>query len=598
MRRFVRVCDEASAEGPSTGFVHVLVFALIWLLDPSAVLSQQNSMIRAITFSGNTGVDTRELHSWMTIRVGDQFSEANVDSSLKQLQDRYRQQGYPFAQVDSFSVLKEESTVALTIFLTEGKPAILRSLRFEGNGVFSSDKLLMEFSGEIGERFRPHQLEENLQTILQQYEKAGYPFARATLKDVAMKETTSEYDVEVVVSLEEGEPVLVTVLSVEGNRTTKEEVIAREARVRHGVRWTPELPARVQQRLLKMQIFSSVSLPELFVRKDGTAGLLVRVTEGNHNRMDGMIGYAPTGSGTGAGSIMGLVNLHFRNLFGTGRRLAARWYRENQFTQEIELRYHEPWIAAFPVNGDFGFFQRKQDSSYVRRQYDLSAELILSEEFRVGVSLSQTEVIPSERQAGRLVAESHSTTVGGYVLYDSRDDAVTPTSGMFYRTEFQTGTKKRSLGTVSLSNTAQRFTVEMEYTLAFAQRHLFNATLHARELRSGGLDISDLYRLGGATTLRGYREGQFFGSRLVWTNIEYRILVAPRSFFYLFSDVGYISNPDPSVAGLADSEQTKVGYGIGTRMDTALGLLGVSIALGQGDTFSTAKLHLRLVNEF
>lgn len=598
MRRSARVSREASAEGSSTGFVHVLVFALVWVLDPSAVLSQQHTMIRTITFSGNAEVDTRELYSWMTVKIGDQFSETNVDSSLKQLQDRYRQQGYPFARVDSFSVSKEESTVALTIFLTEGKPAILRSLRFEGNVVFSSDKLLMEFSGEIGERFRPHQLEENLQTILQQYEKAGYPFARATLKDVAMKETTSDYDVEVVISLDESEPVLVTMLSVEGNGTTKDEVIAREARVRHGVRWTPELPARVRQRLLKMQIFSSVSLPELFVRKDGTAGLLVHVTEGNHNRVDGMIGYAPTGSGTSSGSVMGFVNLHFRNLFGTGRRLATRWYRENQFTQEIELRYHEPWIAAFPLNGDLGFFQRKQDSSYVRRQYDLSAELMVSEEFRVGASLSRTEVIPSERQDGPLVAESRSTTVGGYVLYDSRDDAVTPTNGIFYRTEFLTGTKKRSLGTVTFSNTTQRFSFEMDYTLSLTQRHLLNATLHARELRSSGADISDLYRLGGATTLRGYREGQFLGSRLVWTNLEYRILVAPRSFFYLFSDVGYISTPDRSLVGLTDSEQTKVGYGVGTRMDTALGLLGVSIALGQGDTFSTAKLHFRLVNEF
>ena len=33
-------------------------------------------------------------------------------------------------------------------------------------------------------------------------------------------------------------------------------------------------------------------------------------------------------------------------------------------------------------------------------------------------------------------------------------------------------------------------------------------------------------------------------------------------------------------------------------MDSALGLIGVSIALGEGDTFSTAKIHIRLINEF
>ena len=110
--------------------------------------------------------------------------------------------------------------------------------------------------------------------------------------------------------------------------------------------------------------------------------------------------------------------------------------------------------------------------------------------------------------------------------------------------------------------------------------------------------MSDLFRLGGATTLRGYQEGQFLGSRLLWTNLEYRFLVTPLSFFYTFLDFGYIVQPAfASMEGKA-SEQSKVGYGIGVRMDSALGLIGVSIALGEGDTFSTAKIHIRLINEF
>jgi outer membrane protein insertion porin family len=122
--------------------------------------------------------------------------------------------------------------------------------------------------------------------------------------------------------------------------------------------------------------------------------------------------------------------------------------------------------------------------------------------------------------------------------------------------------------------------------------------LHLRDFSNDHADISDLFRIGGATTLRGYQEGQFLGSRLLWTNLEYRFLVTPLSFFYTFLDFGYIVQPAfASMEGKA-SEQSKVGYGIGVRMDSALGLIGVSIALGEGDTFSTAKIHIRLINEF
>ena len=125
-----------------------------------------------------------------------------------------------------------------------------------------------------------------------------------------------------------------------------------------------------------------------------------------------------------------------------------------------------------------------------------------------------------------------------------------------------------------------------------------SAELHLRDFNSGNMDMSDLFRLGGAVTLRGYQEGQFLGSRIAWTNLEYRLLVAPRSYFFGFVDVGYIVRPSISAIHMTSSEQSKIGYGIGVRMDSSLGLIGVSFAFGEGDTFSTAKIHIRLINEF
>ena len=43
---------------------------------------------------------------------------------------------------------------------------------------------------------------------------------------------------------------------------------------------------------------------------------------------------------------------------------------------------------------------------------------------------------------------------------------------------------------------------------------------------------SDLYRLGGTNTLRGYRENQFLGSRIFWSNLEYRFLLTQRTFAF------------------------------------------------------------------
>ena len=107
-----------------------------------------------------------------------------------------------------------------------------------------------------------------------------------------------------------------------------------------------------------------------------------------------------------------------------------------------------------------------------------------------------------------------------------------------------------------------------------------------------------MYRFGGMRTLRGYRESQFLGSRVAWSNTEYRFILARRSFFYVFVDGGYYLRPADDVRGIARTDAFKYGYGLGLQLETGLGNLGVSFALGQGDSFSNGKIHFGLINEF
>jgi outer membrane protein insertion porin family len=122
--------------------------------------------------------------------------------------------------------------------------------------------------------------------------------------------------------------------------------------------------------------------------------------------------------------------------------------------------------------------------------------------------------------------------------------------------------------------------------------------LHGREIRTGQVQPGEMYQFGGANTLRGYRENQFIGSEIVWSNAEYRFLLARRSFLFAFLDTGYYNRPADDVLGTPSARAFKYGYGIGIRLDTPLGNMGVSFAFGQGDSFGTAKIHIGLINDF
>jgi outer membrane protein insertion porin family len=81
-------------------------------------------------------------------------------------------------------------------------------------------------------------------------------------------------------------------------------------------------------------------------------------------------------------------------------------------------------------------------------------------------------------------------------------------------------------------------------------------------------------------------------------NAEYRLLLARRSFVYAFLDAGYYYRPANELLGTIVGEAFQYGYGIGLRFDSPLGNLGVSFALGKGDSFAQGKVHIGILNEF
>jgi len=584
----------------SSGFFLLTSALSLWLVFSFTLRAQLVPRISHIEFIGLTAFPPETALGVFSTRTGAVYQPALLNDDLNRLRALYSDSGYFYARVDSFSARPVSDSLSVRIYLTEGKQSRIDSVGFAGNNSLPDSRLMEALPFGTGSPFVRSMVERGAHAILVCYENAGFPLTSVSVENVGMTETPEDFRVSFVYTITEGQRVKVKGLRVEGNTTTRSSVIVREARLRGDDLYSDQLAAKVRERLLRMQLFLTVSQPELYIDSEHEGGLLVKVQEGNPNRFDGVIGYVPSPRPGVSGFVTGLVDLQLRNLFGTARRLAARWYREDQSTQEIGLRYFEPWIASYPVNGEVGFFQRIQDSTYVRRMFDFNLTFQLNEQLAFGGVVSRTNIIPSQSYGRSVLAESQSTTAGLTLTYDTRDDPVTPLSGLYYHTEYDIGTKD-IYGSAFFqpgSNSIQKILMDLNYYIEPFGGQVLATELHIQDFRSGSAELGDLFRLGGAGTLRGYREGQFLGSRLVWSNLEYRFMVERRSFLYGFLDAGYIVSPNEPLAGLRGSEQTKVGYGLGIRVDTSLGLVGVSVGFGEGDTFSTAKLHIRLINAF
>ncbi|MFQ5627126.1 MAG: outer membrane protein assembly factor [bacterium] len=444
----------------------------------------------------------------------------------------------------------------------------------------------------------PAQLQTGIKNLLTELGESGYAFAKVQIDSVVVENAKNGPAYTLALRILPGTPVFIRQIRISGNETTKRNVVLRELPLRISSVFKESLIDAIPERLMRLGYFRSVRSPELFVDPQGNGVLSIVVAEGNNNAFNGVIGYNPP-AGTQSGFVTGLLDVKFGNLFGTGRQLTAKWEKRGRDTQELALRYREPWLLGFPLHLEGGFQQLLQDTFYVDRKLDFSAEMrILPRMFLVG-RLERSQITP-DSVAFASVPKSRSLSAGLGLRYDSTDDPINPRAGAFYSTILETIDKTISFESTVLANerkiTQKRLLVDAGWYQPLSGLQVLSIRLHWRQLTSGDAlnPLTDVFRFGGATTLRGYREEQFAGSRIAWANIEYRYLLAPRSRVFVFYDQGYFfrNGSDEEI------ESYKRSFGFGARLETRLGIVGFDYGLGEGDGLLEGKVHVSLVNRF
>jgi hypothetical protein len=61
-------------------------------------------------------------------------------------------------------------------------------------------------------------------------------------------------------------------------------------------------------------------------------------------------------------------------------------------------------------------------------------------------------------------------------------------------------------------------------------------------LNSSNYLINELYRIGGANSIRGVNEQSIFTNAYAFTNLEFRYLTSAISYLYTITDIGFFKN--------------------------------------------------------
>lgn len=554
-----------------------------------------------VMFHGAREFSSGELSRWLEAPLRRSVPDDTLRLRLQALVDTLVTRDFLFARLDSFRVSERRKRSDLHVYLDEGSLARIQSVRWLGDSTRVPAAVASRAMTQTGSTFRWSNVFIDADLLLDYFETSGYPFARVEISRIEPDSVTKT--VSLWLQLTSGPLTRIDFISFTGNWQTKEAFLLRETRLREGEIYDQRKITAAQRRLRRLPFVRQASPPALVVNESGETGVRFGIEESRSTLIDIAAGYQPA-TDNRKGQVSGLANLEFMNLFGVGRSGHLRWERPTSSTQAVEVSYTEPWVLKQPVSLRVDFRQRIQDTLYVERAFGAQAGFDVASQLSAWTAIRREAVYADSASAALYnLPDSRTTYLETGLSFDTRDEPLNPRRGAYFSTFIGNGWRERDnvqAGQAGGTFRQQRGGVDSEIASELFPFWIAAVGLHARALRSTEPEIllPDLYRLGGARSLRGYREEQFLGSRIGWTSAEIRYWLGPLSRVFMFADAGGAFREQLVNGASQSSTLYRAAAGLGLRLETNMGVWGFDYGVGQGDNLLDGKLHVSLQSSF
>ena len=562
------------------------------------------AIISKIDYIGDFKLSDKKMSSAMGIGKNNIFDPSLLKPMVEKLLSFYHEQGYLYAQVDSVTTQYsfDNKSVNLNFYGRSGNPAYYGEIRLIADSL-DIEKYLQLLDVKQGDIYAPGLLENNFKYLLDYAADAGYPFTKIEISDLSFNQVEEKNYAEVTLRIKEGRKIFIKGVKINGNTYTNADVILRELYIGKGDIYSKAALDEIPEQLMRLQLFKNVTIAGISLVENDSVIVNLSIEEGNSILVDGVVGYIPEKtSNKSGGSFTGLFNLSLKNIFGTGRKFDVHWQKPDDYSEEFNLRYTEPWVFDYPVSASIGLDRTVRDSSFIKWNTFLNTRIRVLKNLSAIVGISRKLSYPdstSSRNNRLLRNEVINLELG--LEYDTRDYPINPRSGLFYSSSYAYGFKNNYGPSYifvedSIGKKEELQTLQLAFGWYYNlwSNQVVSVELNGKQIKGNQLQLTDLFWFGGSQSLRGYRENQFWGKVIAWANLEYRFILSRNSRLFVFSDWGFYQGLNNSV----QENEVLPGYGLGIRFDTPLGIMGVDYGLGKGDSFSEGKIHFGITSQF
>jgi outer membrane protein insertion porin family len=308
-----------------------------------AVEEGEKYRITVIRFVGNTDYAEKRLRKVMKTKQkgffgGGEIKDDSFAEDRGKLESFYHDHGWRDMRVTDVHTEPGATSRELTLVvsLDEGSLYHFGNVTWSGNKVVPTPVLQKIWSKKRGERYDRSRIDDATSAAYAEYAEHGYLYL-----GVEPREDVRDSLVDVDFVVTEGAPSHVRLVSITGNKGTREHVIRRELDIHEGDLFRRSALVRSQGDIMRLGLFEE-AIPDFTPTDSVDVDLVFKVKEKQ-------VGTASAGAGyTGTTGLTGFLEVGHNNVLGNGQQLALHLERGSR-VENYSLSFTEPWFHDAPT---------------------------------------------------------------------------------------------------------------------------------------------------------------------------------------------------------------------------------------------------------
>jgi len=520
---------------------------------------QKNELILVAKDTIQNRIVSEIYHTKKHLQKKDALDE--IDRILQ----RVKKRGFFTARIDSISKTNKE----LIAYLDLGKKIneiIIVTKKDNTNGIIDS--------GINSIKIKTREFSDLTNQLLEQIDRKGNSFSGITYVNPLLKNDTLFLEMKISNSSSRKIDKVIT----RGYEDFPKKFISKYFLINKNTIFSKQKLNQVSALSNKLDFIKEKKAPEVLFKKDSTH-LYLFLDKIGTSSFDGLVNFSSKENGKGL-LLNGNLDLKLNNTFNTGEKFEIIWNKVSDEKTDFKINSYVPYILNSKFSTTLEFYLYRQDSTFTNTNFELKTDYLINQK-------SHASILFNSKNSNYLLNISNNdlASYSNYFIGLGYELKKSSTSNLY---KYKNGLNlnltigKRKTDTESINQLKFHFSAFANVQIN--NRGYLNIKNESGLLTSKNYLLNELFRIGGANSIRGYNEQSIFTNGYSYSNIEFRYSLDTSSYLYSITDLGvYKENTTNKIKKLLG-----IGAGYQFRINNNLVNLGYVISTNSS---TNAKLN-------